>query len=392
MEEGEGQSDPANRPSAAGARAHAIGQVDAIAFAAHPIVSALLTSLSGVAVLLDDQGLVVAVNGGFLEPLGVGDPPAVLGLGLGSVPVEAATADPAQVAGTTAALAVAAAAAGGRPEARVCHMAVQREGSRMDLDMEARATPIEVGGRRFTLVTLADVSGERRRTTQEQVLLHELNNLAAGLSGALGALSDPDPAEARSAAEDLRLLVARLAREVEVQRALASGRSGTLRTVVEQVRVPALVDQLRRAHQASRAWAGKRLQVDLPEGLSLATDAALLQRLVAQMLTNAFEATPAGGEVRLSVEATPTEVAFRAWNAGAIPPAIASRVFERYFSTKTGEGRGQGTYALKVFGEACLKGQVSFTSNAAEGTTFELRLPRSIGAAVPPWAGAGDAS
>ena len=41
---------------------------------------------------------------------------------------------------------------------------------------------------------------------------------------------------------------------------------------------------------------------------------------------------------------------------------------------------------MKLFGETYLKGKMAFTSSPEAGTAFELRLPRSIGTPIPPWA------
>ena len=61
--------------------------------------------------------------------------------------------------------------------------------------------------------------------------------------------------------------------------------------------------------------------------------------------------------------------------AQAIPDAVAPRVFQRFFSTKPGSGRGLGGFAVKLLGERYLKGRVTFTTSPAEGTTFRVRLP-----------------
>ena len=52
-----------------------------------------------------------------------------------------------------------------------------------------------------------------------------------------------------------------------------------------------------------------------------------------------------------------------------------SRIFQRSFSTKGSPGRGLGTYAMKLFGESVLGGQVDFETGA-EGTTFWIRVAR----------------
>ena len=66
---------------------------------------------------------------------------------------------------------------------------------------------------------------------------------------------------------------------------------------------------------------------------------------------------------------------FQVHNQGEIAPEHRSRIFQRSFSTKGSSGRGLGTYAMKLFGENVLRGQVSFETGA-EGTTFWIRLNR----------------
>jgi sensor histidine kinase regulating citrate/malate metabolism len=62
-------------------------------------------------------------------------------------------------------------------------------------------------------------------------------------------------------------------------------------------------------------------------------------------------------------------------NTGTIPADVARRIFQRHFSTKDGQGRGLGTYAMKLFGEEFLDGSVDFSSTAEDGTVFTLTLP-----------------
>jgi len=79
------------------------------------------------------------------------------------------------------------------------------------------------------------------------------------------------------------------------------------------------------------------------------------------------------------------------WCRG-LDPRVALRVFQRSFSTKAGQGRGLGTFSMKLFGENYLGGRVSFTSLQEAGTTFSLERPapaRWRGALAPIAATAG---
>jgi signal transduction histidine kinase len=362
--------------------------------AARPLVDEILRSWSGAILILNEARQIVALNACFLEALGVDEPGPLLGLRHGEALGCQRAADYPGGCGTGpacnscgAALALVAAASRERPEERDCVLAVRRGEEILDLDLRVRASPLAVDGHRFLLMTLADVTAERRRAALERAFFHDLSNLVAGLAGACASLDCDDPAGRAAVVGDVRALTERLAREVQVQKALATARPGALPVAVERVPLARLVEQLRRLFQHHPAAAGKALLAATP-GLELVldTDPFLLQRVLTNMLINAFEATAHGGTVRLDVEERAGGVAVRVWNAGAMPAGVAPRVFQRYFSTKAGEGRGQGTFVMKLFGERLLQGRVSFSSTTPRGTTFELELPRSIEAAAPRWA------
>jgi signal transduction histidine kinase len=364
----------------------------------NPVVSALLQTVTGAVAVCNAERQIVAVNGAFLDQLGLDDPEAALGLRPGEAlscvhahdgPGGCGTARACASCGAAAAFV--AAVARERPEERDCVLRVGTAGAERDLDLRVRACPFQADGHDFTLVSMVDVSAERRRAALERSFFHELSNLAAGLSAACQAVDDPDPAEASAARDDVRQLSVRLSREVQIQRALASATPGDLRVQLERVPCSRVIDQTRRLFQHHPASAGKRLAVELPSGDPvLETDGYLLHRIVTHMVANAFEATPAGGEVRLQVAQVDDQVVFRAWNAGAIPAAVEPRIFQRYFSTKHGDGRGQGTFMMKLFGERVLRGRVRFTSSGEGGTAFEIRLPRSLGEPPPPGARGGE--
>lgn len=92
------------------------------------------------------------------------------------------------------------------------------------------------------------------------------------------------------------------------------------------------------------------------------------------MVKNALEASRYGRQVTLDCEEVDGGVRFSVHNEGAMPREVHLQIFRRSFSTK-GEGRGLGTYSIKLFGERYLEGKVDFTTDADAGTTFALWLP-----------------
>ncbi len=108
----------------------------------------------------------------------------------------------------------------------------------------------------------------------------------------------------------------------------------------------------------------------------VAVDWDHLQAAVVNLVRNAKEATPAGGEILVSTAREPGAVLLRVTDTGGgIPPELATRVFEPYFSTKkTGTGLGLPT-VRRVAEEH--GGTLTFQSEAGKGTQFTLRLPGS---------------
>ena len=102
-------------------------------------------------------------------------------------------------------------------------------------------------------------------------------------------------------------------------------------------------------------------------------DPELLARALGNMVQNALEATPAGGVVKVWHTVGAGGPTFFVNNPGVMRERVASQVFKRSFSTK-GNGRGLGTYGMKLLGERYLGGRVGFRSEDGVGTTFWLAL------------------
>lgn len=344
--------------------------------AASPVVSALLETLGSAAAILDANRQIVAVNGAYLALLGVDDPAAALGLRPGEAlscahagegPDGCGTGPACPSCGQAVAMLV---ASRGHAAERVCALS-RRWGDRTEeRAFRVRVAPIELDGERFFVASLSDVTEANQRAMVQRILLHDLSNLATGLQAASGVVGGaPDLA-------DVQLLTRQLLAEVRLQRALTSGDPGAYVPSRQPVRIAAALELARRTVAGHPAAAGKELALAAPGGEeSVVADPAPLQHVLTNMLLNALEATPRGGTVRLGARRSEGEVAFRVWNPGAIPAAVAPRLFQRHFTTKPGEGRGQGTWSMKLFGEQLLGGQVRFSSSAADGTWFELSLP-----------------
>ena len=255
------------------------------------------------------------------------------------------------------------------------------------LELNVRATQVDIDGKDYTVVSLRDISHEKRRQALERIFFHDILNTLSALSNWTHLLNHSSGERQDRARERVSRLVGQLEREIQLQRTLLEAEQGTLRPQRVAVAPAALLADLRGMFADAQAAQQRTLTVeDGCAGVELVTDPVLLGRVLVNMVKNAFEAAPAGGQVRLWCErqAGPDgdgvpepgdAVAFHVHNPGEIPPAVAARVFQRAFTTKAGTGHGLGTYSMKLLGERYLGGKVSFSTNAAEGTVFSIRLP-----------------
>ena len=76
-----------------------------------------------------------------------------------------------------------------------------------------------------------------------------------------------------------------------------------------------------------------------------------------------------GGIVTAGLRLEQGRAVFWVSNPEVMPESVRLQVFKRSFSTK-GHDRGLGTYSIKLLTENYLDGEVGFTSEAPEGTTF----------------------
>lgn len=122
------------------------------------------------------------------------------------------------------------------------------------------------------------------------------------------------------------------------------------------------------------------LEDNLPQIQATGSD---LQRVLINLLVNARQATPEGGGVRVALQLEPKSrdliLSIRDSGSG-IPPEILPRIFEPFFSTKSGPdasgkgGTGVGLSTCKEVIDAH-GGRIRVESSLGKGTAFLVRLP-----------------
>jgi two-component system cell cycle sensor histidine kinase/response regulator CckA len=125
------------------------------------------------------------------------------------------------------------------------------------------------------------------------------------------------------------------------------------------------------------------VHTEIAPNLYVAGDRSSAWALVWNLATNAIEALPSGGELRLELASHGDRVAFGVHDNGpGMTAEVSARVFEPYFTTKAA-GTGLGLALVKQ-AVLALGGHIELESQVGEGTSFVVELPRSNGAISEP--------
>ena len=233
---------------------------------------------------------------------------------------------------------------------------------------------------------------DRMRTALLSAVSHDLRTPLSSAMAAVESLANPDitwtgderaelVATAGESLERLNRLVANLLDMSRLQAGVLGVRAEPL--VIEEI-IPRVLDDL--------GPQGVRIRVSLPEDLpEVLADPALLERILANLATNAVRYSPAGEDVLVTASGHNDRVDLRIADRGpGIPPAERNRVFEpfqRLGDRDNHTGVGLGLALARGLTEA-MNGTLVPEDTPGGGLTMILTLPA---AATPAAADAGGA-
>jgi len=115
-----------------------------------------------------------------------------------------------------------------------------------------------------------------------------------------------------------------------------------------------------------------------PHPVYVEASPARLEQVWANLIQNALQAMPDGGQLRVWIEDTPTEVHVRMEDTGkGIPAPLRQAIFEPLFTTKApGEGTGLGLPLCRQIVES-YGGRLELLHSEPGYTAFRVRLPKS---------------
>jgi PAS domain S-box-containing protein len=209
-------------------------------------------------------------------------------------------------------------------------------------------------------------------------LTNVIGHLELLTSGDLGALT----AVQSRALDVIGRNSARLRALIEDLLTVSRVEAGSFHLAFAPVDLPLLLQACRQAVQVRASYKDQQLTVDIDPALPVVVaDPAQLQRAIVNLLLNAINFTPRGGQISLGASAAPGQIEITVTDSGVGIDAIElSRLFTRFyrgaFAVKESvQGAGLGLTITKTIVEGH-GGTIAVTSAPGEGSAFTVRLPR----------------
>jgi PAS domain S-box-containing protein len=248
---------------------------------------------------------------------------------------------------------------------------------------------IQEGGERMgALVTLRDLDSLESINTQLQVserlaalgritagVAHEVKNPLNSMRLWLENLKESLPAEQDSATQQA---VQVLDKEIDRLDAVVKRFLDFTRPMDIRLEATQLADLLKEVLEIAQPQLQKAniqlaqlLPIDVPE---VYVDRALLKQAVLNLVLNAAEAMPNGGQMRLVLSRRGEMAEITVGDTGkGISPENRQKIFQLFFTTRPG---GSGIGLASTFRIVqLLNGSIDFTSEVGRGTTFRIELP-----------------
>ena len=261
---------------------------------------------------------------------------------------------------------------------------LRRDGTTYPVEVSARL--MEFRGRKVVLAISRDVS--QRKQMERQIIISEklasLGVLAAGIAHELNnplnniyllaQLIREDLRSGKVKEEDVKMILQQVQRASNIIRGLLEfSREGFVNFEEVDVNsaIEEMLDFLGDIIKRHRVRIVKKLEA-VPK---VAGDKTMLQQVLVNLITNACQAMPKGGEIRITTRKSDGRVEIEISDTGVgIKKEHLSRIFDPFFTTKERNGTGLGLAVshsiIKRHG-----GEITVESELGRGSTFRIVLP-----------------
>lgn len=216
-----------------------------------------------------------------------------------------------------------------------------------------------------------------------QTLTHEVKSPLSAIRGAAELLQEPGmpPEQRQKFLGNITRETQRIQETVDRMMELTSLETRRRLDTVQVVDMAPLLEEVTGA--AGTNARSVRLKLDVHDAVSVEGDPFLLRRAVSNLLENAVDFSPEGGEVRVTLRRTPRAAVVEVADQGpGIPEYAQDKVFEKFYSLARPHSRKKSTGLGLPFVREIASlhhGRVDLANGEAGGALARLSLPLASG-------------
>lgn len=235
------------------------------------------------------------------------------------------------------------------------------------------ARPHLIGDEVYSMFIIRNIATEKSNSLLEQVLFHDVSNVALGVNGLLDII-DGSHEHFDKYSWLLNVMSRELVDTIHNQKFLMQAEHGLFLPKITELNSYEIINEVIHSFEYHPSTDGKNLNFKGSEDVIFYSDRQLMKHIIRVMVKNALEASDCGQEITLTSKSCGDKILFQVHNHGCIDSNVQLNIFKRSFSTK-GSGHGWGAYGIKMLSEEYLHGQVWFATNKQTGTTFFAEYP-----------------
>lgn len=223
---------------------------------------------------------------------------------------------------------------------------------------------------------------ERARSEFMAIASHQLRTPLTAIRWVLSSLKREE-----NLSEDLRNLIhtahetsTHMAATIKRMLMISHLEEGGMEPQITTVDLQTVLEKVARLHDAHREKNGLKLVITCSPGLHVQTDEQLLMEILDNLLSNAYNYTPKGGEVRVRAMKKRGMISIDVADTGhGIPKNEQEKIPKKFFrasniASPAAAGTGIGLYMVYNI-VRLIGGTISFVSEENKGTTFSILLP-----------------
>jgi two-component system sensor histidine kinase CreC len=218
-----------------------------------------------------------------------------------------------------------------------------------------------------------------------QTLTHEVKSPLSAIRGAAELLQEPGmaPAQRQRFLDNITRETRRIQELVDRMMELTALETRRTLEQVQPVRLGPLLDEVVAAAAAAAAPRQVQVRLDLHEEAMVEGDPFLLRRAVSNLLDNAIDFSPAGGQVRVSLRRGRRDAVVEVADQGpGIPDYAQDKVFEKFYSLARPHSHKKSTGLGLPFVREIASlhhGRIGLANAAEGGAVARFALPLAAG-------------